>query len=143
MRVFQSIHNKNIVLYDCKIIDSCPVGALRRRLLHRNGTFVPPAPSTPLRRQVKMGRSGAVFQSIRTIRRGKTIEISVPSQPSIQFFPLPARNGPFRAGSGKNQINGCDGTEISVVLPLGLMENRPPYGSFSPKMSFHLPTKRC
>ena len=30
-----------------------PVGALRRRLLHRNGTFVPPAPSTPLRRQVK------------------------------------------------------------------------------------------
>ena len=30
-----------------------PAGALRRRLLHRNGTFVPPAPSTPLRRQVK------------------------------------------------------------------------------------------
>ena len=30
-----------------------PVGALRRRLLHRNGTLVPPAPSTPLRRQVK------------------------------------------------------------------------------------------
>ena len=30
-----------------------PVGALRRRLLHRNGTFVPPAPSTRLRRQVK------------------------------------------------------------------------------------------
>ena len=27
--------------------------ALRRRLLHRNGTFVPPAPSTRLRRQVK------------------------------------------------------------------------------------------
>ena len=25
-----------------------PVGALRRRLLHQNGTFVPPAPSTPL-----------------------------------------------------------------------------------------------
>ena len=31
-----------------------PVGALRHRLLHRNGTFVPPAPSTPLRRQVKI-----------------------------------------------------------------------------------------
>ena len=30
-----------------------PAGVLRRRLLHRNGTFVPPAPSTRLRRQVK------------------------------------------------------------------------------------------
>ena len=41
-----------------------PVGALWRRLLHRNGTFVPPAPPTQTRRQVKtdfrrkMGRSG-------------------------------------------------------------------------------------
>ena len=46
---------------------------LLRRLLHQNGTFVPPAPLTPLRRQVKtdfrrkMGYRGAVFSSIRTI----------------------------------------------------------------------------
>ena len=37
----------------CICICICPAGALRRRLLHRNGTFVPPAPSTRLRRQVK------------------------------------------------------------------------------------------
>ena len=43
-----------------------------------------------------MGRSGAVFPSIRTIPRGQTTEISVRTQPSIRFFPLPARNGPFR-----------------------------------------------
>ena len=44
-----------------------PAGALRRRLLHRNGTFVPPAPSTRTRRRVKTdfrrktGRSGPFF----------------------------------------------------------------------------------
>ena len=42
-----------------------------------------------------MGRSGAVFPSIRTIPKGKTTEISVPSQPSIRFFPQHARNWPF------------------------------------------------
>ena len=44
----------------------------------------------------KMGRSGAVFSSIRMIPRGQTTEISVRTQPSIRFFPLHARNGPFR-----------------------------------------------
>ena len=43
-----------------------------------------------------MGRSGTVLPSIRMIPRGKTTEISVRSQPSIQFFPPPARKGLFR-----------------------------------------------
>ena len=44
-----------------------PAGALRRRLLHRNGTFVPPAPTTRTRWRVKTdflrktGRSGPFF----------------------------------------------------------------------------------
>ena len=79
-----------------------PAGALRRRLLHRNGTFVPPAPSTRTRWQVKTGfrqktgRSRAVCESIRKIPTGETTEISVPSQALIRFFPSMARNGPFR-----------------------------------------------
>ena len=79
-----------------------PAGVLRRRLLHRNGNFVPLAPWTRTRRRVKMGfrrktgRSRAVYESIRKIPTGKTTEISVASQPSIRFFPLMARNGPFR-----------------------------------------------
>ena len=73
-----------------------------RRLLHRNGNFVPLAPWTRTRRRVKMGfrrktgRSRAVYESIRKIPTGKTKQISVASQPSIRFFPLMARNGPFR-----------------------------------------------
>ena len=43
----------------------------------------------------KTGRSRAVYESIRKIPTGKTTEISVASQPSIRFFPLMARNGPF------------------------------------------------
>merc|ERR1719234_142208 len=72
------------------------------RLLHRNGTFVPPAPSTRTRWQVKTdfwqktGRSRAVYELIRNIPRGETTEISVPSQALIRFFPSMARNGPFR-----------------------------------------------
>ena len=31
-----------------------PAGMLRRRLLHRNGTFVPPAPPTRTRRQFEI-----------------------------------------------------------------------------------------
>ena len=44
-----------------------PAGVLRRRLLHRNGTFLPPAPPTQTRRRVKTdfrrktGRSGPFF----------------------------------------------------------------------------------
>ena len=78
-----------------------PAGALRRRLLHRNGTFVPPAPSTRTRRRVKTGfrrktgRSRAVCESIRKIPTGKITEIFVASQPLIRFFPPKARNGPF------------------------------------------------
>ena len=49
-----------------------------------------------------MGRSGAVFSSIRTIPRGQTTEISVRTQLSIRFFPLPARNGVFLAPGGPN-----------------------------------------
>ena len=81
-----------------------PAGALRRRLLHRNGTFVPPAPSTPLRRQVKTDFRQK-FSSIRTIPRGKTTEISVRTQPSIRFFPLPARNGSFRPFFGPQRAH--------------------------------------
>ena len=44
----------------------------------------------------KTGRSRAVYESIRKIPTGKTKQISVASQPSIRFFPLMARNGPFR-----------------------------------------------
>ena len=78
-----------------------PAGALRRRLLHRNGTFVPPAPSTRTRWQVKTGfrrktgRSRAVCESIRKIPTGKITEILVASQPLIRFFAPKARNGPF------------------------------------------------
>ena len=38
----------------------------------------------------------AVFSSIRMIPRGKTTEISVPSQPLIRFFPPVAQNRPLR-----------------------------------------------
>ena len=82
--------------------NSFPAGVLRRRLLHRNGNFVPPAPWIRTRRRVKTGfrqktgRSRAVYESIRKISTGKIIEISVASQPSIRFFPPKARNGPFR-----------------------------------------------
>ena len=34
--------------------------------------------------------------------------------------PKNGQNGPFRAISGKNRINGCDATEISVILPVGI-----------------------
>ena len=44
----------------------------------------------------KTGRSRAVYESIRKIPTGKTKQILVASQPSIRFFPLMARNGPFR-----------------------------------------------
>ena len=60
-----------------------PAGVLRRRLLHRNGTFVPPAPSTRTRWRVKTdfrqktGRSRAVYASIQMIPRGKTSRIAV------------------------------------------------------------------
>ena len=43
----------------------------------------------------KTGRSRAVYESIRKIATARATEISVPSQPSIQFFPLMAQNGPF------------------------------------------------
>ena len=36
-------------------------------------------------------------------------------------MPKNGQNGPFRAGGGKNQIDRCNGTEISVVLPLGII----------------------
>ena len=73
-----------------------------RRLLHRNGNFVPLAPWIRTHRWVKTGfwqKTGpgrAVYESIRKVPTGKTTEISVASQPSIRFFPLMARNGPFR-----------------------------------------------
>ena len=35
--------------------------------------------------------------------------------------PKNARNGPFRACNGKNRIDGCVRTEISVVWPLGIV----------------------
>merc|ERR1712208_225324 len=44
----------------------------------------------------KTGRRRAVYESIRKIPTGKTKQILVASQPSIRFFPLMARNGPFR-----------------------------------------------
>ena len=78
-----------------------PVGVLRRRLLHRNGNFVPLAPWIRARRRVKTGfrrktgRSRAVCESIRKIPTGQITEISVASQPLIRFFPLMARNGLF------------------------------------------------
>ena len=38
----------------------------------------------------------AVYASIQIIPRGKTKQISVASQPSIQFFPPMAPKGPFQ-----------------------------------------------
>ena len=74
----------------------CPAGVLRRRLLHQNSTFVPPAQWTRTRQGWKRvfgqntGHSQAVYESIRKIPTARTTEISVPSQPSIQFS---AQNG--------------------------------------------------
>ena len=79
-----------------------PAGALRRRLLHRNGNFATPSPRIRTRQWAKTdfrrktGRSRAVYESIRKIPRGETTEISVPSHALIWFYPLMARNGPFR-----------------------------------------------
>ena len=61
----------------------------------------------------KIGRSGAVFSSIRTIPRGQTTEISVRTQPSIRFFPLPTRNGPFRPFFGPQGAQ----MERSLLVP--------------------------
>ena len=64
-----------------------PAGVLCRRLLHRNGNFVPPAPGIRTRRRMKngfwrkTGRGQAVYESIRKVPSGKTTEISVALQP--------------------------------------------------------------
>ena len=53
--------------------------------------------------------------------------------------PKNGRNGPFRATGGKNRIDGCDGTEISVVLPLGIIridEKTARYGPFFAENQF-------
>ena len=47
--------------------------------------------------------------------------------------PKNGRNGPFRAIGGKNRIDGCDTTKISVILPVrifGLIHKRPGYDPF-------------
>ena len=57
----------------------------------------------------------------------------------FHFGPLGPKNGPFRATSGKNRIDGCDGTEISVVLPLGIIridEKTARYGPFFAENQF-------
>ena len=80
------------------IFDCFPAGVLRRRLLHRNGNFVPLAPWIRTRRWVKTGfwqktgRGRAVYESIWKVPTGKTTEISVASQPSIWFFSLFRKN---------------------------------------------------
>ena len=43
------------------------------------------------------------------------------SQNEPFWGPKNARNGPFQACNEKNRIDGCDGTEISGVLPLGIV----------------------
>ena len=43
------------------------------------------------------------------------------------------RNGPIRATDGKNRIDGCDATKISLVLPIGIVridEKTARYGPF-------------
>jgi hypothetical protein len=50
--------------------------------------------------------------------------------------PKNGRNSPFGAIGGKNRINGCDATNISVVLPLGIIR-------FSAKIRFHPSTSWC
>jgi len=53
--------------------------------------------------------------------------------------PKNGQNGPFRATGGKNRIDGCDGTEISVVLPLGIIridEKTARYGPFFAENQF-------
>ena len=47
--------------------------------------------------------------------------------------PKNGRNGPLQAFGGKNRIDGCDATEISLVLPLGIVridEKTARYGPF-------------
>ena len=53
--------------------------------------------------------------------------------------PKNGRNGPIRATGGKNRIDGCDGTEISLVLPLGIVridEKTARYGPFFAENQF-------
>ena len=76
-------------------------GALRRRLLHRNGNFATPSPRIRTRQWVKTsfrrktGCSRAVYDHIRKIPIGKTTEILMSSQALIRFFSSIAWNGPF------------------------------------------------
>ena len=53
--------------------------------------------------------------------------------------PKNGRNGPIRATGGKNRIDGCDATEISLVLPLGIVridEKTARYGPFFAEYQF-------
>ena len=104
-----------------------PAGVLWRRLLHRNGTFVPPAPPTRTRLRVKTdfrrksGRSGR-FQGVERA-----------SQPSIRFFP--PVSAIFRAPGGRNGgFTSCNLTQKERRAGRALLGPRgPKKGPFWPK----------
>ena len=71
----------------------------------------------PAKTQHLYGKRETWVHSARPVHRERT-KVYVP-------FRAPGarkngRNGPFRAIDGKNRINTCNGTEISVVSPLGI-----------------------
>merc|ERR1711911_202837 len=66
------------------------------------------------------------------------------------FGPLGARKtaetARFGRAAGKIQLTAATAPKFRSFYPLessGLIKKRPCYGPFSPKISFHLPTKRC
>ena len=68
----------------------------------------------------------------------------------VPFGPPGARKTPemarFGRAAGKIELTAASAPKFRSSDPLessGLMEKRPRYGPFSPKISFHLPTKPC
>ena len=129
-----------------------PVGALRRRLLHRNGTFVTPAPSTPLRRQVKTdfrqkwAVAGPFFHQSGQFQGVRRPKFRCGRSRQFGFSRCTPETARFGQAAGKIELTAASAPKFRSIYPLessGLIEKRPRYGPFSPKISFHLPTKRC
>ena len=75
-------------------------------------------------------------------RLGRCIAPSGRADKSVCSILTPSkngRNGPIQTIPGKNRIDGCDGTEILVVLPLGIIridEKTARYGPFFAENQF-------
>ena len=68
----------------------------------------------PTKEKVNLGALGSAGASLLLGEQTKT-SISAP------WGPKNGRNGPIWAIDRKNRIGGCDSTEISVVLSLGII----------------------